>query len=88
MPLDEAHGREGEQGWIQEAMAGDKEAFARLVDLHQRAVYNLAYRMLGNARDAEDVAQERSPWPVSSWESSSSPSSPPPLFASAFSSPW
>ena len=58
MPFDEAHGREGERGWVREALAGDQEAFARLVENYQAAVYNLAYRMLGNAGDAEDAAQE------------------------------
>jgi RNA polymerase sigma-70 factor (ECF subfamily) len=58
MPFEEAQGREEECGWIQEAAAGDKEAFARLVENYQAAVYNLAYRMLGNAGDAEDAAQE------------------------------
>jgi RNA polymerase sigma-70 factor (ECF subfamily) len=28
------------------------------VELYQRPVYNLCYRMLGNAQDAEDAAQE------------------------------
>ena len=33
-------------------------AYRALVERHSRAVYNLAYRMLGNPSDAEDVAQE------------------------------
>ena len=37
---------------------GDHEAFAALVDRHKRQVHGLAYRMLGNRSDAEDVAQE------------------------------
>jgi len=57
MAFEEARDEE-ESGWVREALAGDKEAFARLVESHQRAVYNLAYRMLGNASDAEDAAQE------------------------------
>ena len=44
--------------WVQEARAGDRAAFARLVERFQRPVYNLAYRMLGNPHDAEDAAQE------------------------------
>jgi len=40
------------------ARRGDHEAFSRLVALYQRPVYSLCYRMLGNAPDAEDAAQE------------------------------
>ncbi|MCL5950422.1 MAG: sigma-70 family RNA polymerase sigma factor [Chloroflexi bacterium] len=40
------------------AQQGDRNAFSRLVDKYQIPVYNLAYRMLGNANDAEDAAQE------------------------------
>ena len=58
MPFDEAHSKEEEHGWVQKALAGDQEAFARLVENYQAAVHNLAYRMLGNAGDAEDAAQE------------------------------
>jgi RNA polymerase sigma-70 factor (ECF subfamily) len=47
-----------ERAWIQRALAGDQEAFACLVEAYQTAVYNLAYRMLGNAVEAEDAAQE------------------------------
>ncbi len=38
--------------------AGDAAAFGELVERHQRSVYRLAYRMLGDAAEAEDVAQE------------------------------
>jgi RNA polymerase sigma-70 factor (ECF subfamily) len=44
--------------WIRQAVAGDHEAFTRLVEAYQIPVYNLAYRMLGDAREAEDAAQE------------------------------
>ena len=40
------------------ASQGDLEAFAELVHLHQGAVYNTAWRMLGNRQEAEDAAQE------------------------------
>jgi RNA polymerase sigma-70 factor (ECF subfamily) len=40
------------------AKKGDEQAFGMLVDLYQRPVYNLCYRMLGNANDAEDASQE------------------------------
>ena len=40
------------------AANGDEAAFAEIVRLHQQAVYNVAYRMLGNTHDAEDAAQD------------------------------
>lgn len=40
------------------ALAGDRLAFNHLVDAYQRPVYNLTYRMLGSAQEAEDAAQE------------------------------
>ncbi|MCC6904986.1 MAG: sigma-70 family RNA polymerase sigma factor [Anaerolineae bacterium] len=40
------------------ALRGDQEAFAELVERYQRAVFNLTYRMLGEAGEAEDAAQE------------------------------
>jgi RNA polymerase sigma-70 factor (ECF subfamily) len=36
--------------------AGDVAAFAQLVERHQTSVYNLCYRMLGDAAAAEQVA--------------------------------
>jgi RNA polymerase sigma-70 factor (ECF subfamily) len=38
--------------------AGEPDAFASLVRLHQRSVFSLALRMLGNRELAEDLAQE------------------------------
>ena len=40
------------------AANGDGAAFAEIVRLYQQAIYNVAYRMLGNAHDAEDAAQD------------------------------
>jgi RNA polymerase sigma-70 factor (ECF subfamily) len=40
------------------ARRGDQEAFAALVTRHQRYVYNLAYRLLRDAQEAEDLTQE------------------------------
>jgi RNA polymerase sigma-70 factor, ECF subfamily len=43
---------------IARARDGDQDAFREIVERYQAAVYNLAYRMLGNADEAEDAAQE------------------------------
>lgn len=50
--------KEQELHWIQKALAGDAEAFVQLIEIYQRSVYNLCYRMLGTVEDAEDAAQE------------------------------
>ena len=47
-----------ERAWIQRALQGDQAAFGLLVGAYERPVYNLAYRMLGSAEEAEDAAQE------------------------------
>ncbi len=44
--------------WLLEAQKGDSQAFSSLLEKYQKPVYNLCYRMLGNAEDAEDAAQE------------------------------
>jgi RNA polymerase sigma-70 factor (ECF subfamily) len=49
---------ETEQEWIIAARDGDHGAIARLIDEHKRSVHAVCYRMLGNAQDAEDAAQE------------------------------
>jgi len=38
--------------------ARDEEAFEEMVGLYQNKIYNLVYRMMGNAGEAEEVAQE------------------------------
>ena len=43
---------------VERARAGDEDAFRRLVERHSRAVFRLAFRMLGNEHDAEDAVQE------------------------------
>lgn len=47
-----------EQAWIRQAQQGSDEAFTRIVETYQIPVYNLCYRMLGEAEAAEDAAQE------------------------------
>ena len=43
---------------IGRVLAGDATAWQPLVHAHQEAVFRLAYLLLGDAADAEDVAQE------------------------------
>lgn len=43
---------------INRARAGDGEAFGALVEQYRDNVYRLAYRMCGNAHDADEAAQE------------------------------
>jgi RNA polymerase sigma-70 factor, ECF subfamily len=40
------------------AVQGDHDAFAEIIHCHQLAVFNVAYRLHGNAQDAEDATQE------------------------------
>lgn len=47
-----------ESVWLAQARQGDGNAFAQLVETYQKPVYNLCYRMMHNAEDAEDAAQE------------------------------
>lgn len=50
--------REEELEIVVRVRAGDVNAFETLVLEHQKKVYNLALRMLGNEEDALDMAQE------------------------------
>ncbi len=43
---------------VQRSIAGDKEAFAELVEKYQSVLFRLAYAMTGNREDAEDFSQE------------------------------
>jgi RNA polymerase sigma-70 factor (ECF subfamily) len=43
---------------VRRAKAGELPAFEELVSRHERRVYSLAYRMLRNPHDAEDVTQQ------------------------------
>lgn len=47
-----------EQLWLEAARAGDRKAFGQLVEAYQRPVFNLTYRMLGDAEEASDATQE------------------------------
>jgi RNA polymerase sigma-70 factor (ECF subfamily) len=43
---------------VRRAQRGDKVAFEQLVRRHQRYAFNVAYRVLGDYAEAEDMAQE------------------------------
>jgi RNA polymerase sigma-70 factor (ECF subfamily) len=43
---------------VGDAARGDRGAFARLVDLHQRTVFGLCARLLADREEARDAAQE------------------------------
>jgi RNA polymerase sigma-70 factor (ECF subfamily) len=49
---------ETEHSLIQRAQKGDHDAFASLVDQHQRYVYNLALRVVKDENEALDLTQE------------------------------
>jgi len=49
---------EAERALVVSARQGDREAFDRLVELHQRNIYGLCLRYTGNHQDASDLAQE------------------------------
>jgi len=44
--------------WMEAVKQGDMDAFARLVEVHQAKVIGTAAKMLGDAGDAEDIAQQ------------------------------
>src|SRR5882762_5013248 len=43
---------------VERTLAGDRDAYRVLVERHSHNVYRLAYRMAGNAHDAEEIVQE------------------------------
>ncbi|CUQ67585.1 RNA polymerase sigma factor [Candidatus Nitrospira inopinata] len=43
---------------VARSLARDHEAFGQLIDRHAATIVNLAYRMVGNQAEAEDLAQE------------------------------
>ena len=48
---------EDEGELIRLCLDGDQGAFDQLVARHHRGIYNMMYRMLGNAEDASDLTQ-------------------------------
>lgn len=58
-PLSEMYGADpSDSGWVCSANKGDRTALDKLIRRHQPWIYNLALRMLWDARDAEDATQE------------------------------
>lgn len=47
-----------EKDWLKKAAKGDSAAFEQLVLKYQTQIYNLCFRVMGNAEDAADMAQE------------------------------
>jgi RNA polymerase sigma-70 factor (ECF subfamily) len=43
---------------LRRCIAGDAAAWAEVVQLHSRRIYNICYRFTGSAEDAQDLAQE------------------------------
>ena len=44
--------------WVARLRVGDAEAFGRLVEAYEHPMFNVAYRMLGNAAEAADATQD------------------------------
>ena len=51
-------GNAPDQALVERCRQGDPTAFARLVALHEGMVFNLAARLIGDAEEAKDVAQD------------------------------
>jgi RNA polymerase sigma-70 factor (ECF subfamily) len=43
---------------INRCLSGDVNAFETLIERYKKAIYNTAFRMMGNREEAEDVSQE------------------------------
>lgn len=57
MPPDRLTGPDDAQ-LVARSLKQDHEAFGQLIDRHASTIVNLAYRMVGNRAEAEDLAQE------------------------------
>lgn len=49
---------EDEDGIIARCLAGERTAYAVLVERYKNLVHDLVYRMVGDAEEAEDIAQD------------------------------
>lgn len=43
---------------INQVLKGDQNAYAEIIEIYKDKVFQLAYRMLGNRHEAEDISQE------------------------------
>jgi RNA polymerase sigma-70 factor (ECF subfamily) len=50
--------QKNDQSAVRAVLAGDKEAYGALVRAHSALVFRVAYRIAGNAADAEEIVQE------------------------------
>ena len=49
--------RSVEKKIVRECLSGNANAFEVLVDEYQKPIFNMAYRIVNNYNDAEDIAQ-------------------------------
>src|SRR5512145_940471 len=56
--MEESNSVGREKELLANALSGDTESFEALVNLYERRIYRIAYRIVENAQDAEDVLQE------------------------------
>jgi RNA polymerase sigma-70 factor, ECF subfamily len=54
----ESFGAEDDASVVRACLAGDRAAFDVIVRRHQRQIYQLCYRFVGNHEDASDLAQD------------------------------
>ena len=47
-----------EHQWIQEVLAGDKQAYAQIINKYKNPLYGTILRMTRNPHDAQDLVQE------------------------------
>lgn len=52
------HEGKSDWAWVQKVQGGETEAFEVLVHRHEKTIFNLLYRWLGDYNEAADVAQE------------------------------
>lgn len=47
-----------ERKWIEQILAGDTHSFSCLIAKYEKMAYTLAFRLMGNREDAEEVTQD------------------------------
>jgi RNA polymerase sigma-70 factor (ECF subfamily) len=58
LPMTESNQTSVARDLVVKAQAGDLEAFESLVSLYEKRIYSIAFRMVENPQDAEDILQE------------------------------